>query len=318
MVSECRTPQDPPRLVRGAKSGKARSRRTNIFPALFGLWLIPDLGWANVNSHPGKGASHWRQLAVPFPYNPPMHDPNSPQYFRPGGRTPVQLRPLSLTPGFVQTAEGSVLVSLGNTRVLTNATIEQGVPGWLRNSGRGWVTAEYAMLPRSTVTRTPRESERGKIGGRTHEIQRLIGRSLRSVVDMHSLGERTVILDCDVIQADGGTRTAAITGAAVALALALNALVAAGTLKQSPLKQLVAATSVGLVGGIALLDLCYEEDSQAEVDMNVVMTADGGLIETQATAEKGSFSRAQLNGLIDLAEAGMREIFAAQRAVLEH
>ena len=169
--------------------------------------------------------------------------------FRPGGRSPSQLRPLTLTPGFVQTAEGSVLVSLGNTRVLTCATIEQGVPGWLRNSGRGWVTAEYSMLPRSTVTRTPRESERGKIGGRTHEIQRLIGRSLRSVVDMQALGERTVILDCDVIQADGGTRTAAITGAAVALALALNALVKAGTLKPSPLKQLVAATSVGIVGG---------------------------------------------------------------------
>ena len=227
-------------------------------------------------------------MAGPLPYNPLMHATVSTPYFRPGGRTPAQLRPLTLTPGFVQTAEGSVLVSFGNTRVLTNATIEQGVPGWLRNSGRGWVTAEYSMLPRSTVTRTPRESERGKIGGRTHEIQRLIGRSLRSVVDMHALGERTVILDCDVIQADGGTRTAAITGAAVALALALNALVAAGTLKQSPLKQLVAATSVGIVGGAELLDLCYEEDSQAEVDMNVVMTADGGLIETQATAEKGS------------------------------
>ena len=224
---------------------------------------------------------------APLSYNPAMQDSSS--FFRPGGRLPAQLRPLSLAPGFVQTAEGSVLVSFGNTRVLTNATIEQGVPGWLRNSGRGWVTAEYAMLPRSTVTRTPRESERGKIGGRTHEIQRLIGRSLRSVVDMQALGERTVILDCDVIQADGGTRTAAITGAAVALALALNALVEAGTLKKSPLKQLVAATSVGIVGGTALLDLCYEEDSPAEVDMNVVMTADGGLIETQATAEKGIF-----------------------------
>ncbi|MGB8028069.1 MAG: ribonuclease PH [Terracidiphilus sp.] len=235
---------------------------------------------------------------------------------RPGGRSRGQLRPLTLTPGYVQTAEGSVLVSLGNTRVLTNATIEQGVPGWLRNSGRGWVTAEYAMLPRSTVTRTPRESERGKIGGRTHEIQRLIGRSLRSVVDMHALGERTVILDCDVIQADGGTRTAAITGAAVALGLALDALVKAGTLKTSPLKQLVAATSVGIVGGEALLDLCYEEDAQAEVDMNVVMTADGGLVETQATAERGSFSRSGLNALLDLAEAGLKEIFAAQRAVL--
>jgi ribonuclease PH len=235
---------------------------------------------------------------------------------RSGGRQAAELRPLSLTPHYVRTAEGSVLVTLGNTRVLTNATVEQGVPGWMRNSGRGWVTAEYAMLPRSTVTRTPRESERGKIGGRTHEIQRLIGRSLRSVIDFQALGERTVILDCDVIQADGGTRTAAITGAAVALALAMNALVKAGTLKQSPLKQLVAATSVGIVEGTALLDLCYEEDSQAGVDMNVVMTEDGGLVETQATAEKGSFSRAQLSGLIDLAEAGIREILGMQQAIL--
>jgi len=241
-----------------------------------------------------------------------MHD----AFFRPGGRAAGHLRPLTLTPNYVQTAEGSVLVSLGNTRVLTNATIEQGVPAWLRNSGRGWVTAEYAMLPRSTVTRTPRESERGKINGRTHEIQRLIGRSLRSVVDMAALGERTIILDCDVIQADGGTRTAAITGAAVALEIALGALVSAGTLKASPMKQLVAATSVGLVAGSPLLDLCYEEDSQAEVDMNVVMTEDGGLVETQATAEKGSFSRAQMNALIDLAQMGLKEIFYTQRAVL--
>ena len=208
------------------------------------------------------------------------------------------------------------MISAGYTRVLCNATIENGVPGWMRNSGRGWVTAEYAMLPRATVTRSPRESERGKIGGRTHEIQRLIGRSLRSVVDMHLLGERTVILDCDVIQADGGTRTAAITGACVALALAFQALVKAGTLGKSPLKQLVAATSVGIVEGASLLDLCYEEDSQAQVDMNVVMTADGGLVETQATAEKGSYSRAQLNGLIDLAEIGLEQIFALQQAAL--
>jgi ribonuclease PH len=256
----------------------------------------------------------FRRLPAGLSYNRPMSS-NAP-FFRPGGRTPSQLRSLTLTPGFVQTAEGSVLVSFGNTRVLTNATIEQGVPSWLRNSGRGWVTAEYSMLPRSTVTRTPRESERGKIGGRTHEIQRLIGRSLRSVVDTHALGERTVILDCDVIQADGGTRTAAITGAAVALGLALNALVKAGTLKASPMKQLVAAVSVGIVGGRPLLDLCYEEDSAAEVDMNVVMRADGGLIETQATAEKGSFSRAQLNELIDLAQSGLKDVFDAQRAVL--
>ena len=237
-------------------------------------------------------------------------------FFRPGNRTPLELRSLSLTTGYVQTAEGSVLVTLGNTRVLTNATIEQGVPGWLRNSGRGWVTAEYSMLPRSTVTRTPRESEKGKIGGRTHEIQRLIGRSLRSVVDMNALGERTVILDCDVIQADGGTRTAAITGAAVALAIALNALVKAGTLKASPMKQLVAATSVGIVDGVPLLDLCYEEDSQAEVDMNVVMTASGGLVETQATAERGTYTRAQMNEMLDVAERGIRELLTAQKASL--
>jgi ribonuclease PH len=241
---------------------------------------------------------------------------NESLFYRKDGRATGQLRPLTLTPGYVRTAEGSVLISVEHTRVLCNATIENGVPSWLRNSGRGWVTAEYAMLPRSTVTRSPRESERGKIGGRTHEIQRLIGRSLRSVVDMEALGERTVILDCDVIQADGGTRTAAITGACVALALAFNALVKSGTLKVSPLKQLVAATSVGIVEGTALLDLCYEEDSQAEVDMNVVMIADGGLVETQATAEKGSYSRAQLNSLLDLAEGGLREIFAAQMAIL--
>jgi len=238
------------------------------------------------------------------------------QLFRPDNRAADALRPTRITPGYIVMPEGSVLIETGNTRVLCNATVEQGVPGWLRNSGRGWVTAEYSMLPRSTVTRTPRESERGKIGGRTHEIQRLIGRSLRSVIDMHALGERTVILDCDVIQADGGTRTAAITGAAVALAIALNALVKAGTLKQSPLKQLVAATSVGIVGGTPLLDLCYEEDSQAEVDMNVVMTADGGLVETQATAEKGSFSRRELDGLIDLAESGLKQIFEIQRTVI--
>lgn len=239
-----------------------------------------------------------------------------PGSWRPEGRAADALRTLRMTPGFVRTAEGSVLIELGQTRVLCNATIENGVPGWMRNQGRGWVTAEYAMLPRATLTRTPRESERGKIGGRTHEIQRLIGRSLRGAVDRKALGERTVILDCDVLQADGGTRTAAITGAAVALELALGALVKAGTLPKSPLRHLVAATSVGRVAGQALLDLCYEEDAQAEVDMNVVMTEDGGLIETQATAEKGSFSRAELNALVDLAESGLKTIFAAQRETL--
>ncbi|HSU84908.1 MAG TPA: ribonuclease PH, partial [Thermoanaerobaculia bacterium] len=218
-----------------------------------------------------------------------------PALFRPDSRAANALRPTRITPDFVRTAEGSVLIEAGNTRVLCNATVEQGVPGWLRNSGRGWVTAEYGMLPRATLTRTPRESERGKVGGRTHEIQRLIGRSLRSVVDMRALGERTVILDCDVLQADGGTRTAAITGASVALAIALGKLLSAGTLKTSPLRQMVAATSVGIVDGNTLLDLAYEEDSRATVDMNVVMLASGGLIETQATAEKDSYSRQELN-----------------------
>ncbi len=242
--------------------------------------------------------------------------PTAPRIFRPGDRAATALRPTRITPGYVGTAEGSVLIEVGNTRVLCNATIEQGVPGWLRNSGRGWVTAEYGMLPRATLTRTPRESERGKVGGRTHEIQRLIGRSLRSVVDMKALGERTVILDCDVLQADGGTRTAAITGASVALALALGKLVAAGTLKASPLREMVAATSVGIVDGNTLLDLCYEEDSRATVDMNVVLLASGGLIETQATAERNSYSRTELNTMLDLAEAGVRELLLLQQAAL--
>ena len=246
-----------------------------------------------------------------------MHAPGSSPFFRPGGRTPGQLRTLTLTPAFVQTAEGSVLVTLGNTRVLTNATIEQGVPGWLRNSGRGWVTAEYAMLPRSTVTRTPRESERGKIGGRTHEIQRLIGRSLRSVVDMHALGERTVILDCDVIQADGGTRTAAITGAYVALADAITWLDAAGRLADpKPLSCAVSAVSVGVIDGRVRLDLPYEEDSRAEVDMNVVATDAGTLVEVQGTGEGATFARTTLDQMLDLALAGCAELNRLQSEAL--
>ena len=238
------------------------------------------------------------------------------EFFRAQGRAADALRELRLTRDYVAVAEGSVLIECGQTRVLCNATIEQGVPAWLRNSGRGWVTAEYGMLPRATLTRTPRESERGKVTGRTHEIQRLIGRSLRSVVDMKALGERTVVLDCDVLQADGGTRTAAISGACAALALALDRLVAAGTLEQSPLRRLVAATSVGIVEGRVLLDLAYEEDSQAEVDMNVVMTEDGGLVEVQATAERGSFPRARMIEIMDYAEAGIEELFTAQRRLL--
>jgi ribonuclease PH len=236
--------------------------------------------------------------------------------FRASGRASDALRPIRLIPNFVATAEGSVLIECGNTRVLCNATVETSVPGWLRNSGKGWVTAEYSMLPRATLTRTPRESERGKIGGRTHEIQRLIGRSLRSVVDLKALGERSIILDCDVLQADGGTRTAAITGACAALAMALNRLVAAGTLASSPLKELVAATSVGIVDGNVLLDLAYEEDSQAEVDMNVVVTASGGLVETQATAEREPYTRAQLSTMLDYAERGITELIALQTAML--
>lgn len=242
--------------------------------------------------------------------------PSDLEVLRSDRRQATSARPLRLTPHFVATAEGSVLIEAGYTRVLCNATIENTLPGWLRNSGRGWVTAEYGMLPRATLTRTPRESERGKVGGRTHEIQRLIGRSLRSVVDMKLLGERTVILDCDVLQADGGTRTAAITGACTALALALGKLVEAGTLKKSPIRQMVAATSVGIVDGRVLLDLNYEEDSRAEVDMNVVMTASGGLVETQATAERDMYSRAQLDTMLDFAETGIRELLAAQQACL--
>lgn len=209
------------------------------------------------------------------------------------------------------------MIELGNTRVLCNATVEQSVPAWLRNSGRGWVTAEYGMLPRATLTRTPREAERGKIGGRTHEIQRLIGRSLRAVVDLKALGERMVILDCDVLQADGGTRTAAITGACAALAIALNRMVKTGALAKSPLRQLVAATSVGVVEDTVLLDLAYEEDSQAEVDMNVVMTEDGGLVEVQATAEKNPFARSRMLEMMDYAAKGIEQLLEDQRTMLK-
>jgi len=241
-----------------------------------------------------------------------MPDPS----FRAEGRPAGHLRPVRLTPGYVQVPEGSVLIEAGHTRVLCNATVEQGVPAWLRNSGRGWVTAEYGMLPRATLTRTPREAERGKIGGRTHEIQRLIGRSLRAVVDLQVLGERTVVLDCDVLQADGGTRTAAITGACVALAIAFNRMVSTGALKASPLRQLVAATSVGIVEGAVLLDLAYEEDSQAEVDMNLVMTEDLGLVEVQATAERRAFPRARLLEMMDMAESGIRQLLDLQREAI--
>ncbi len=245
-----------------------------------------------------------------------MSSLSTPTFFRSDNRAVDQLRPVKLTCGFVATAEGSVLIEMGNTRVLCNATVEPTVPGWMRNSGRGWVTAEYGMLPRATLTRTARESEKGKVGGRTHEIQRLIGRSLRAAMDLKALGERSIVLDCDVLQADGGTRTAAITGAAVALALALNKLVAAGTLPSSPLRQMVAATSVGIVEDTVLLDLAYEEDARAEVDMNLVMTADLGLVEIQATAERKTFSCERLREMMEIAERGMGVLFRAQQAAL--
>ena len=215
------------------------------------------------------------------------------------------MRPVEIVTDYLMTAEGSALIKVGNTHVLCAATVEDTVPQFLRNSGKGWVTAEYSMLPRATAKRTPREVTKGRPSGRTHEIQRLIGRSLRSVVDMAALGERTVMIDCDVLQADGGTRTASITGAFVALALALRQLVRYGALKAMPLRDYVAATSVGLVGGVPMLDLCYEEDSQADVDMNVVMTGAGRFVEVQATAEHTPFDDEQMGRLIALARGGI-------------
>lgn len=232
------------------------------------------------------------------------------------GRQLQQLRPITLNRHFTRYAEGSVLVEFGATKVLCNATIEETVPPFLRGKGQGWVTAEYAMLPRATHTRSPRESSKGKVSGRTHEIQRLIGRSLRAVIDLAALGERTIQIDCDVIQADGGTRTAAITGAWVALADALNGLVAQGKIPTSPLRDTVAAVSVGIVGGVPMLDLCYEEDSRAEVDMNVVVTGDGRFVEVQGTAEAEPFTVAELDLLRDLALRGCAELVLMQQRAL--
>jgi ribonuclease PH len=226
------------------------------------------------------------------------------------------MRQVRITTNYLMTAEGSVLIEVGHTRVLCAATIEDTVPSFLRGSGRGWVTAEYSMLPRATATRTPREVTKGRPSGRTLEIQRLIGRSLRSVVDMAALGDRTVIVDCDVLQADGGTRTASITAAYVALVQALQQLVKIGTLKSLPVTQPVAATSVGLLAGVPLLDLCYEEDSTAEVDMNLVMTGSGRFVELQATAEKTPFDDQQLALMIALARQGITELFEIQKAAL--
>jgi ribonuclease PH len=228
------------------------------------------------------------------------------------GRTPTQLRPVRLAVDFLDYAEGSVLIETGNTRVLCAASVEERVPPFLEGKGQGWVTAEYSMLPRSTHTRTSRERE-GKVSGRTQEIQRLVGRSLRAAVDMMALGPRTILLDCDVLQADGGTRTASITGAYVALHRACSLLVKRGLLAVHPVRTAVAATSAGVVAGEILLDLCYDEDSRAEVDFNVVMTAEHEFIEVQGTGEGGVFSRATMNQLIELAEAGITELLEIQK-----
>jgi ribonuclease PH len=233
------------------------------------------------------------------------------------GRNSDQMRAVRITTGYLLTAEGSTLIEVGNTRVLCAASIEESVPPFLRGSGRGWVTAEYSMLPRSTTTRTPREITKGRQSGRTLEIQRLIGRSLRAVVDMTLLGERSIILDCDVLQADGGTRTAAITGAYVAMVSALQKFKKFGALKHWPVRDYVAATSVGLVGGDTLLDICYEEDSKADVDMNIVMTGRGRFIELQATAEKIAFDDAPLAAIVSLGRKGVSELIEVQKQVLE-
>jgi len=233
------------------------------------------------------------------------------------GRSHNQLRPVSITSGFQSFAEGSVLIELGKTRVACSVSVEEKVPQFLKGGGTGWVTAEYSMLPRATLTRSPRDSAKGGISGRSHEIQRLIGRSLRVVTDLTELGERSLIVDCDVLQADGGTRTASITGAYVALYQALQTLANMGVISSIPLKSAVAATSVGIVRGNMLLDLCYDEDCVAEADFNVAMTADGKLVEVQGTAEIKPFSRENLDSMLELAQKGIKELFAAQQAAID-
>jgi ribonuclease PH len=235
---------------------------------------------------------------------------------RSDGRAPNQMRPVKITPDFITVAEGSVLIEVGQTRVICTATIDAGVPSFLKGAGKGWLTAEYGMLPRATEQRTTRESSRGRQSGRTLEISRLIGRSLRAVTDLEKLGERTVWVDCDVIQADGGTRTASVTGAFIAVALAFERLVAGGMLKSVPLKDSVAATSVGLIDGEPTLDLCYEEDARAEVDMNVIMTGKGRFVEIQATAEGRPFGGEELDRLLGLAAGGIGKLVEQQRSLI--
>ncbi|MGS0763929.1 ribonuclease PH [Syntrophomonas curvata] len=236
---------------------------------------------------------------------------------RPGDRLNDQMRPVQIIPGFLKHPDGSVLIETGDTRVLCSAMVEERVPPFLKNSGNGWVTAEYSLLPASTETRSPREAAKGKISGRTSEIQRLIGRSLRAVVDMEKLGERTVWIDCDVIQADGGTRTASVTGSFVALGLALKKLKDRGVIESIPLKDYVAAISVGIVEGTPVLDLEYVEDSNADVDMNVIMTGSGEFVEIQGTGEKSVFSRQDLDVLLTLARKGIQELITLQKSIIE-
>jgi ribonuclease PH len=226
------------------------------------------------------------------------------------------MRTVNIVPNFIAMAEGSALIEVGSTRVICTASVEESVPAFMKGSGKGWITAEYSMLPRSTLTRMPREASRGKQSGRTHEIQRLIGRALRAAVDLNQLGERTITLDCDVIQADGGTRTASITGAFVALGLALGKLVEAGTLGKPPIRDFLGAVSVGIVEGTILLDLCYEEDSRADVDLNFVMTGARKIVEIQATAEQHPFDENQLKIMMDMAVRGVDSLIARQKAIL--
>ena len=235
---------------------------------------------------------------------------------RPSGRSAAQLREINITRNYTRHAEGSVLVCFGDTQVICTASVEKGVPRFMRGQGRGWVTAEYGMLPRSTGSRMGREASRGKQGGRTLEIQRLIGRSLRAAIDFSKLGENTITVDCDVIQADGGTRTAAITGACVAVVDAINYLQREKLIKDDPLLQMVASVSVGIYQGVPVLDLDYPEDSSADTDMNVVMGESGGFIEVQGTAEQAPFAREELNGMLDLASDGIRQLIALQKAAL--
>ncbi len=235
---------------------------------------------------------------------------------RPSGRSADQLRPVNITRRYTKHAEGSVLVEFGDTKVICTASVDYGVPGFLKGRGEGWVTAEYGMLPRSTGSRMGREAARGKQGGRTVEIQRLIGRSLRAAIDLKKLGENTIVLDCDVIQADGGTRTASITGACVALADAINALMAKGKLKENPIKHMIAAVSVGVYKGQSVLDLDYAEDSNAQTDMNVIMTDAGGFVEVQGTAEDGTFSGDELQEMLRLAQTGVSQLIELQKAAL--